>query len=83
MRPNLNFPNPRTLANVCRVGAKGVVINYREGGGLQNGSGGQVKFYPYKNGDGGRKSCSHPEWGGGGGRGTKGFGIVSTQVLEV
>ena len=35
--------------------SKGLVINYREGGGgLQNGrGGGQVKFYPYKKGWGG------------------------------
>ena len=32
----------------------------RGGGGLQNGrGGGQVKFYPYKKGDGGGKRFSH------------------------
>ena len=31
---------------------KGVVISYGEGGGLQNGRGGQVKFYFYKKGVG-------------------------------
>ena len=34
---------------------KGLVTNYGEGGGLQNGRGGHVKFYPYKKGGGGRK----------------------------
>ena len=32
---------------------KGLVTNYGEGGGLQNGRGGHVKFYPYEKG--GRK----------------------------
>ena len=33
-------------------------------GGLQNGRGGHVKFYPYeKGGGGGGKSFSHAEWG--------------------
>ena len=32
---------------------KGVVTNYGEGGGVQNGRGGHVKFYPYEKG--GRK----------------------------
>ena len=39
---------------------KGLVNNYGEGG-LQNGRGGHVKFYPYKRG--GRKSFSHAEGG--------------------
>ena len=33
--------------------AKGLVTYYGEGGGLQNGKGGHVKFYPYEKG--GRK----------------------------
>ena len=32
-----------------------LVTNYGEGGGLQNGRGGQVKFYPYKRGGGAEK----------------------------
>ena len=43
--------------------SKGLVTNYGEGGGgLQNGRGGHVKFYPYEKG--GRKSFSHAEGGG-------------------
>ena len=30
-----------------------LVTNYGEGGGLQNGRGGHVKFYPYEKGGGG------------------------------
>ena len=42
----------------------GLVTNYGEGG-LQNGKGGQVKFYPYKRGGGEpEKSFSRAEWGG-------------------
>ena len=33
---------------------KGLVTNYREGG-LQNGRGGHVKFYPYEKGGGAEK----------------------------
>ena len=33
---------------------KGLVTNYGEGG-LQNGRGGHVKFYPYEKGGGGAK----------------------------
>ena len=33
-------------------------------GGLQNGRGGHVKFYPYEKGGGGGKSFSHAEGGG-------------------
>ena len=53
-------------------------ITERVGGGLQNGrgGGGQVKFYPYKTGDG--KSFSDAEGGG-----TKGFGVVLTRALKV
>ena len=46
---------------------EGLVTNYGEGGGLRNGSwrgGGQVKFYPYEKGEGG-KCFSHAEGGGG------------------
>ena len=32
-------------------------------GGLQNGRGGHVKFYPYEKGGGGGKSFSHSEGG--------------------
>ena len=41
-----------------------VVTNYGEGG-LQNGRGGQVKFYPYNKGGGGggAGSVSHAEGG--------------------
>ena len=42
---------------------KGLVTNYGEGGGLQNGRvGGQVKFYPYerKGGGGGRQTKFKP-----------------------
>ena len=46
------------------------VGGYKTGGG-----GGNVEFYPYEKGEGGRKSFSHVE--GGGGR--TGFGIVFTQ----
>ena len=35
---------------------KGLVTNYREGGG-------HVKFYPYEKGGGGEKSFSHAEGG--------------------
>ena len=45
------------------VHIKGVVTNYGEGGGLQNGRGGHMKFYPYEKGGGGGKSFSHPEGG--------------------
>ena len=51
---------------------QGVVINYGEGG-LQNGRGRQVKFYPYEKG--GRKMFSHVEGGGG----TQRFGVVFTR----
>ena len=34
---------------IC-VHSKGLVTNYGEGGGLQNGRGGHVKFYPYEKG---------------------------------
>ena len=40
------------LCNVFEI-CKGLVTNYGEGGGLQNGRGGHVKFYPYEKG--GRK----------------------------
>ena len=50
------------------------------GGGLQNGRGGQVMFYPYKKrGGGDEKSLSHPE----GAEGTTSFGVLLTPVLEV
>ena len=39
-----------------------------------------MKFYPYINGGGGGKGFSHAEGGGGG---TKCFGVVLTQELEV
>ena len=44
---------------------KGLVTNYGEGGGLQNGrGGGHLKFYPYeKGGGGGGKSFSHSKGG--------------------
>ena len=42
-------------------GSKGLVINYGERGGLQNGRGGHVKFCPYTKGGG--KSFSHAEGG--------------------
>ena len=52
---------PNTLRS---LGAYGLVANYREGGGVQNGRGGHVKFYPYeKGGGGGKKSFSHAEGG--------------------
>ena len=35
--------------------AKGLDTNYGEGGGLQNGRGRHVKFYPYEKGGGGKK----------------------------
>ena len=38
---------------VVRINNKGLVTNYGEGGGLQNGRGGHVKFYSYEKG--GRK----------------------------
>ena len=41
-------------------------------GGLQNGRGGHVKFYPYEKG--GHKKFSHSEGGG-----TKSFGVDSTR----
>ena len=50
---------------------KGLVSNYREGG-LQNGRGGHMKFYPYEKG--GVKSFSHAEVGG-----TTSFGAVLTR----
>ena len=37
------------------------LITGRGGGGLQNGMGGHVKFYPYEKG--GRRSMSHSEGG--------------------
>ena len=42
---------------------KGLVTNYREGGGAtkREGGGGHVKFYPYKKGGG--KCFSHAEGG--------------------
>ena len=42
-------------------------------GGLQNGRGGHVKFYPYEKG--GQKKFSHSEGGGG----TTSFGVDSTR----
>ena len=51
-----------------------MVINYREGRGLQNGN---VKFYPYEKGGGADgKTLSHAE-------GTKRFEVVLTWELEV
>ena len=46
------------------VTAKGLVTNYREGGGAtkREGGGGAREFYPYEKGRGG-KSFSHSEWG--------------------
>ena len=41
--------------------SEGLVTNYGEGG-LQNGRGGHVKFYPYEKGVGG-KGLSHSEGG--------------------
>ena len=37
------------------VTTKGLVTNYGEGGGLQNGRGGHVKFCPYEKGGGAEK----------------------------
>ena len=59
------------LVLVCKlITWEGLVTNYGEGGGLQNGRGGEhVKFYPYGK-EGGGESISHIEggaWGGGGG----------------
>ena len=50
--------------------SKGLVTNYGEGGGLQNGrwwgGGGHMKFYPYELRGGGGENFSHAEgWGGG------------------
>ena len=42
--------------------SKGLVTNYGEEG-LQNGRGGDVKFYPYEKGGGGGKSFSHAKGG--------------------
>ena len=39
-----------------------MVTNYGEGG-LRNGRGGNVEFYPYEEGGGGGKSVSHAEGG--------------------
>ena len=54
--------------------SKGLVTNYGEGGGgLQNGGGGHVKFYPYKKG-GGLKKFETMLRGG-----TKSLGVVFKQ----
>ena len=45
------------------------------GGGLQNGRGTHMKFYPYEKGGGAEKSFRNAEGGGGG---TKSFGVVFT-----
>ena len=49
----------RTSASLPNHGGKGLVTNYREGGGLQNGRrGGHVKFYPCEKGGGGAEKVS-------------------------
>ena len=61
---------------------KGLVTNNGEGGRAtkREGGGGQVKFYPCKEGGGGLwKSLSHAERG----RGTTSFEVVLTRELEV
>ena len=40
-----------------------MVTNYGEGGTTKHEVGGQVKFYPFKKGGGGRKGFSHAEGG--------------------
>ena len=57
----------------------GLVTNYGEGG-LQNGKGGQVKFYPYKRGGGGSLKKVLAMLNGGD---TKRFEVVLTWELEV
>ena len=59
-------------------GTKGVVINYREGGGAIKREQGQVRFYPYKKRGGGRKSFRHAELGA-----QQSFEVVLTQEFEV
>ena len=44
-----------TLSGTLSMWIKGLVTNYGEGGGLQNGKGGNMKFYPYEKWGGGRK----------------------------
>ena len=46
-----------------QVQSKGLVTNYGEGGGLQNGRGGAREVLPLRKGGGG-KSFSHAEGGG-------------------
>ena len=57
---------------------KGSVFSYRKGGGGYKTVGGQV-FFTLQKGGGGGKGFSHAE----GGRGTKCFGVIFTQELEV
>ena len=68
----------------CSLAEKGPVINNKDrgGGGLQNGrGGGQVKFYHYKNGGGGRVRIVLAMLKGSGGE--QCFGVVLTHELEV
>ena len=53
---NLRFPRRSPIWR------KGLVTNYGEGGGLQNGRGGGTEVLPLRKG-GGRKSFSHAEGG--------------------
>ena len=60
------------------LSGKGVVTNYREGRGLQNGSGGHVKSYPYEKGGGGEKVLTMPKGGGGeGAQNVLGYFIIA------
>ena len=60
---------------------KGLVTNYRDGGGgyKTGGGGGHVKFYPYEKG-GAEKVLAMLKGGGGG---TKSFGVDFTRYLDV
>ena len=57
--------------------SKGLVTNYREGGGYEMGRGACEVLTIRKGGGGGGKSFSHAE------EGTHSFGVVFTQKLEV
>ena len=61
------------------MGSKGLVTNYGEGGGLQNGRGwGMRSFTPTKRGGGAEQVLAML-----GGGGTNSFEVVLTQELEV
>ena len=61
---------------------KGPLRSLITGRGSYKTVGGEVKFYPYKK-EGQKKVLTMLKGGGGGGLGTKSFGVVLTQVLEV